>query len=90
MALWGFWALVGLIAPALTEPAPGRLALGLAVAFAAVLVIAALRPAPTVTVAAGVRAFARRARTAVRPRLVDPDAAGRPRARAPGRRSAAA
>jgi hypothetical protein len=30
-----------------------------------------------------VRAFARRARITARPRLADPDAAGRPRSRAP-------
>jgi len=81
MLLWGYWALAAL------DPAqrtPATLMLGLAVV-AAALLVAAVRALPVLVPAAapGVRAFARRARTAGRPRLLDPGAAGRPRPRAP-------
>ena len=77
MLLWGFWVLA-----ALMDPAPSPLVLGLAVV--ALLVVAALL-LPTLTPAAtsGFVACARRARISVPPRLIDPDAAGRPRPRAP-------
>lgn len=86
-----------LLNPALSNPAlsnpelnPGlsfglgssSLALGLAVV-AAVVLLALFVLAPAPPAAPGVVAFARRARTAVPPRLIDPDAAGRPRPRAP-------
>jgi hypothetical protein len=80
MLLWGFWVLATLIDPAHVSPA--RLAL--AVAAAALLVVVAVAlPLLVPPAAPGLRAFALRARTASRPRLVDPDAAGRPRPRAP-------
>jgi hypothetical protein len=87
MLLWGFWVLAALLNPALLNPAhvsPAHLVLGLAVVAAALLVVAVIglpvrRPAG----APSLRAFALRARTAARPRLIDPDAAGRPRPRAP-------
>jgi uncharacterized protein DUF6412 len=77
------WALVALVNPALAG-SPAHLALGLAVVAAALLVLAAVGlPVLTPAGEPGLRAFARRARTAARPRLLDPDAAGRPRPRAP-------
>jgi hypothetical protein len=89
MPMWGFWVLTTLVDPALVDPARGgtsatSLVLGVALVAAALLIVAAiglpvLVPAGT----PGVRAYARRARTAARPRLLDPDAAGRPRPRAP-------
>jgi len=105
MLLWGFWVLAALANPALANPAlaapatlldpaqqrtPVYLALGLVLAAALLLIAVTARPAPVSTAAPGVRAFARRARTAPRPRLLDPDAAGRPRPRAPAARLAAA
>jgi cytochrome b len=75
------WALAALINPAFTG-SPAHLALGLAVVALLVVVALALPMLPPTT-APGLRAFARRARTAARPRLLDPDAAGRPRPRAP-------
>jgi hypothetical protein len=92
----GLWILAALIAPALADPArsggsPAQLVLGLALVAAALLVVAAVTlPRHTAAGAPGLRAFARRFRTAARPRLMDPDAAGRPRSRAPSRRPAAA
>jgi hypothetical protein len=81
MLLWGLWALF-----ALQSPAPSsHLVLGLAVAAAALLVVVAaagLRLAP-IPAAAWSRAIARRVRVERLPRLLDPDAAGRPRPRAP-------
>lgn len=94
MPLWGFWVLAALLNPAqldLAQPSPAHLVLGLAVVAAALLVVAAIgRPVLVAAGAPGVRAFARRARTAARPRLIDPDAAGRPRPRAPSACPAAA
>jgi hypothetical protein len=105
MPRWVFWVrlwlLGGLFSSAVllnptvllnpADAAPARLVLGLAVVAAALFVVAVagvpvLVPAST----PGVRAFARRARTAARPRLLDPDAAGRPRSRAPSASPAAA
>jgi hypothetical protein len=89
MVLWGFWVLATLLDPAQRPPAV--LVLGLAVVAAALLVVAVTAlPVLVPAAAPGVRAFARRARTAARPRLADPDAPGRPRPRAPGFRPAAA
>ena len=96
MVLWGFWVLATLLNPArfdaalfdaaLFSPAQRTpaLVLGLAVV-AAALLVAAVTALPVLLPAAvpGLRAFARRARTAGRPRLLDPDAPGRPRPRAP-------
>lgn len=88
MLLWGFWALAALVAPG---PPASHLALGLAVVAAALLVVLAAaglplvaRPVPAVSGAA-----VRRARGLRLPRLMDPDAAGRPRPRAPTARPAA-
>jgi hypothetical protein len=86
MLLQGFWALSALLDP--TRPA--QLVLGLAVVAAALLIAAALSLPVFAPAAPAVRAFAHRARTASRPRLTDPDAAGRPRSRAPSARPAAA
>jgi hypothetical protein len=81
MLLWGLWALF-----ALQSPAPSsHLVLGLAVAAAALLIVVAaagIRLAP-VPAAAWSRAIARRVRVERLPRQLDPDAAGRPRPRAP-------
>jgi hypothetical protein len=90
MLLEGFWALAALLDP--TRGAPGQLVLGLALVAAAVILIAAATavPVPALLAAPAVRAFARRARFAARPRLADPDAAGRPRSRAPSFTPAAA
>jgi hypothetical protein len=81
MLLWGLWALF-----ALQSPAPSsHLVLGLAVAAAALLIVVAaagLRLAP-IAAAAWSHAVARRVRVERLPRLLDPDAAGRPRPRAP-------
>jgi hypothetical protein len=87
MLRWEFWALVALLNTQLnTLPSPAHLAFGLAVVVTALVVVAAIRlPVLTSAGAPGLRAFARRARTATRPRLLDPDAAGRPRSRAPNR-----
>jgi hypothetical protein len=79
MLLWSFWVLAALL-PGQTSPT--HLMVGLAVA--ALLVVAAVSlPVLVPAAAPGLRAFARRSRTASRPRLIDPDAAGRPRPRAP-------
>ena len=84
MLLTGIGALVALVDPT-RAGAPGQLVLGLALVATAVLLIAAAAalPAPALFAAPTVRAFARRARVSARPRLADPDAAGRPRSRAP-------
>jgi hypothetical protein len=85
MVLWGFWVLAALI-----DPAPSHSVLGLAVVAAALLIMAAfVVPALAPVTTRGFVAFARRARTSARPRLTDPDAAGRPRPRAPSARPAA-
>lgn len=78
MVLWSFWVLAALL-----DPAPSRLVLGLVVVAAFLIVAALRRPSPAPAAASGTVAFARRARTSPPPRLVDPDAAGRPRPRAP-------
>jgi len=84
MLLQGIGALAALFDPT-RAGAPGQLVLGLALVATAVLLIAAAAalPVPALFAAPTVRAFARRARVAARPRLADPDAAGRPRSRAP-------
>jgi hypothetical protein len=76
MLLEGFWTLL--------DPArPAQLLLGLAVV-AAVLLIAVAVTVPVLAPAApAVPVSARRSRLTIRPRLADPDAAGRPRSRAP-------
>ncbi|GIE93965.1 DUF6412 domain-containing protein [Paractinoplanes rishiriensis] len=89
MVLWGFWVLAALLDPA--QQSPATLALGLTVLAAGLLVAAVVAlPVPIPAAAPGVRAFARRSRTAAPSRLRDPDAAGRPRPRAPGLYPAAA
>jgi hypothetical protein len=82
MLLWGFWVLVALQSPA---PSSAQLALGLAAVAAALVVVlaAAGLPTPAVAVPGGFRGVARRTRVRSVPRLTDPDAAGRPRPRAP-------
>ena len=91
MLLQGFGALAALLDPT-RAGAPGQLVLGLALVAAAVLLIAATAalPVPALFAAPTVRALARRARVTARPRLADPDAAGRPRSRAPSNTPAAA
>jgi hypothetical protein len=88
MLLWGFWLLAALQSPA---PSSAHLALGLAVAVVALLVVLAAAGvgAPALPRPAGFRAVARRIRSGRVPRLIDPDAAGRPRPRAPSARPAA-
>ena len=85
MLLWSFWVLAALLHPALLQPgqtAPAPIVVGLALV--ALLVVAAVSvPRLTPAAAPGVRAFARRARVSAPSRLIDPDAAGRPRPRAP-------
>ncbi|WP_433297548.1 DUF6412 domain-containing protein [Actinoplanes sp. CA-030573] len=96
MLLQGLWGPASGHLVALLDPtragAPAQLVLGLALVAAAVLIVAAtaVRPVPALVAAPAVRAFARRARVAARPRLADPDAAGRPRSRAPSGAPAAA
>ncbi|HEV8173535.1 MAG TPA: DUF6412 domain-containing protein [Actinoplanes sp.] len=81
MLFWGLWVLV-----AMQSPAPSaHVALGLAVVAAALLAVLAaaglpLRPAALAGRVSPVWASARTGRL---PRLLDPDAAGRPRPRAP-------
>jgi hypothetical protein len=89
MLQWGFWVLATLLNPAVLEP--HHLVVGLALAAAALVMVAAIsRPVLRPAGAPSLRAFARRSRTAARPRLIDPDAAGRPRPRAPSACPAAA
>ncbi|MEU7902938.1 DUF6412 domain-containing protein [Actinoplanes sp. NPDC049118] len=83
MLLLGFWVLA-----AVQSPAPGassQLVLGLAAVAAAMLVVLAAAvpavPAPRPAAAGPARGV--RARAGRLPRLLDPDAAGRPRPRAP-------
>jgi hypothetical protein len=95
MGLWGFWVLATLqsaVPSSVGPPSPAQFALGLAVVAAALLVVVAaaglpirLRSAPN-----GFRATGDRARIRRVPRLIDPDAAGRPRPRAPSAFPAAA
>jgi len=93
MLLWGFWLLTALQFTALQSPAPSsaHLALGLAVVAAALLVVLAAAGVgvPAAPRPVGFRAAARRIRARRVPRLIDPDAAGRPRPRAPSARPAA-
>jgi hypothetical protein len=78
MLWWGFWVLA-----ALADPAPSRLVFGLALAAAILIFLAVRLPSLAPAAVSGAVAFARRARTSAPPRLIDPDAAGRPRPRAP-------
>jgi hypothetical protein len=89
MMLWGFWVLATLQSPT-SSSAP--VALGLAVVAAALLVVlAAAGPRmPARTVPTGVRPAGNRTHRRRVPRLIDPDAAGRPRPRAPSAYPAAA
>jgi Family of unknown function (DUF6412) len=90
MLLWGFWALVAFQSPA---PGSAHLVLGLAVVAAALLVVLAAAgvPAPAPSRSSGVNPRgARDATSRPLPRLFDPDAAGRPRPRAPSAHPAAA
>jgi hypothetical protein len=76
MLLEGFWTLL--------DPArPAQLLLALAVVAAALLIAVAIALPMLAPAVPAVRVSARRARPVVRPRLADPDAAGRPRSRAP-------
>jgi len=86
MLLQGFWAFAALLDPA----QPAQLVLGLAVVAAALLIAVAIALPVLAPAAPAAQTFARRARTTTRPRLTDPDAAGRPRPRAPAARPAAA
>lgn len=89
MLFWGFWVLATLQSPTSSS---AQLALGLAVVAAALLVVlaAAGLPIPTVPARAAFGVSADRARRRRVPRLTDPDAAGRPRPRAPSAYPAAA
>ncbi|NMO50631.1 hypothetical protein HH310_05410 [Actinoplanes sp. TBRC 11911] len=82
MLLWG--AVVALGNTALLDPTPGHLMVGLAVVVAALLVAAAtaIPVAPGAWAPSG-RLGTRRSRAIALPRFVDPNAAGRPRPRAP-------
>jgi hypothetical protein len=82
MLLWGLWAFVGLHAPA--SSSSSQLVFGLAVVAAALLIVAAagLRVLPLPT-AFWSRSIGRRVRVSRLSRQLDPDAAGRPRPRAP-------
>jgi hypothetical protein len=82
MLLWGFWVLVALQSPTSSS---AQFALGLAVVATALLVMAAAAglPVPGFAVPVGFRRVARRAPVRHVSRLIDPDAAGRPRPRAP-------
>ncbi|MFI7601075.1 DUF6412 domain-containing protein [Actinoplanes sp. NPDC049681] len=82
MLLLGFWAFVALPGPATSSP---HLLLGLAVVAAALLVVVAAAGLPALPPPAPgrVSAAGRRSRIRRLPRLLDPDAAGRPRPRAP-------
>jgi hypothetical protein len=86
MMVWGFWVLAALHFPASSSfsasSSSGQLALGLALAFllalSASLALPAALTAPALSRARGFWALLRAV-----PRLADPDAAGRPRSRAP-------
>jgi hypothetical protein len=87
MLMWGFWVLAALQFP-LSAPAgssSAQFALGLAVVAAALLAVASAAGLPVLPapLAAAVGQVRRRPRPARIPRLLDPDAAGRPRPRAP-------
>ncbi|MEV6344991.1 DUF6412 domain-containing protein [Actinoplanes sp. NPDC051851] len=83
MLLLGFWAMAR---AALLDPQMSggpSLVMTLALVAAALLVVAAVAlPVLGTAITPGMSAFARRSRTQA-PRLRDPDAAGRPRPRAP-------
>jgi hypothetical protein len=82
LLMWGDGALAALLDP--TRGVSGHLVLGLAVAVTALLVAAAVAlPVLLALTAPGLRPPARHARAVPVPRLLDPDAAGRPRPRAP-------
>ncbi len=84
MFLCGLWTLVGLHSPA-SPAASTQLVLSLAVVAAALLIVVAaagLRILP-LPVAFWSRGSGQRVRITRLPRLLDPDAAGRPRPRAP-------
>ena len=84
MVLEGLWALAPLLDPVRLDPAaPAGLLVALAVVAASLLIAAVLGVPAPVPAGLGARAFARRLRVAAPPRLTDPDAAGRPRSRAP-------
>jgi len=89
MMLWGFWVLAALQSPAHSS---AHLALGLAVVATALLVVMAAvgLPVPSLRSPGGFRRVARAARVRSVSRLIDPDAAGRPRPRAPSAFPAAA
>jgi hypothetical protein len=89
MLLWGFWVLAILQSPTSSS---AQLALGLAVVAAALLMVVAAAglPIPTGPARAGFRLSGDRARRRRVSRLTDPDAAGRPRPRAPSTYPAAA
>ena len=82
MLLWGLWALFGLQSPA---PSSSHLVLGLAVAAAALLIVLAAAGLHVVPPSRAARSRAVGGRALIRrpPRILDPDAAGRPRPRAP-------
>lgn len=84
MVLLGFWVYAALQSPAAGSSA--QLVLGLAVVAAALLVVlaaAAALPLPALRPVSAGPGLAARVRTRRLPRLLDPDAAGRPRPRAP-------
>jgi hypothetical protein len=84
MLLLGCWVLIALQGPAQGPATP--LVLGLAAVAVALLVVlaaAAVIPLPPRRPAAAGVGLAARARIRRLPRLLDPDAAGRPRPRAP-------
>jgi hypothetical protein len=82
MLLWGFWVLAALQSPTSSS---AHLAFGLAVVAAALLVVAAAAGLPVLPPvrSTGFGHAERQARTRHIPRLLDPNAAGRPRPRAP-------
>jgi hypothetical protein len=86
MLLWGFWALTALLSPSLPGSSGPVAAVGLGLAvLAAVLVVAVAAAAlPVTRFGAPIGVARARVRTYRVPRLRDPDAAGRPRPRAPG------
>jgi uncharacterized protein DUF6412 len=89
MLLWG--AVVALSNSALLDPTPGHLMVGLAVVVAALLVAAAMAlPVRPAAWSPRGRFASRRPGAIALPRLLDPDAAGRPRPRAPSGTPAAA
>jgi hypothetical protein len=93
MLLWGFWVLVALQSPVSSVgPSSAQFALGLAVVAAALLVVlaAAGLAVPALSAPGGLRLVVRKAGVRRVPRLIDPDAAGRPRPRAPSAFPAAA